>query len=375
MNKLRIAVSIVLGVAYLLWGTQFGYLPVKAVTKSTPTYVALGDSITTGYGLVSFNKSDIKNKTSDKNFVNKLGKKLSAKTVNLGIEGIDSRQLLQAISKPITAEQKAEVTKIKNASVISISIGGNNIMQPLLTNLNEKLGEGKSIYTASSVEISNAAINLFFDTTAVNKLQNDVVTGAAAFNGDTKLNKAGDFANIISTIKKINPKAQIIVQTIYFPYKLPFIAFCDTAIQSMNAKIIEDSAKGKNYKVADVYSAFSKAKAGTKLVNADSGSSFDPHPTAKGHEVIYTVVAAALNDTVPYNVKATITKGKLTTKVSEGELILTITPAKGYKVPNNISLKIGKGDSLALTLINGKAALPIADINDNIVVAAVCNKE
>ncbi len=368
------AVSIVLSVVFLLTGTQIGYVPVNAVTKSTPTYVALGDSITTGYGLENFNKNDIKNKSSDKNFVNKLGKKLGAKTVNLGIEGMDSMQLLQAISKPKTAEQKAEVTQIKNASVISISIGGNNVMQPLLAKLNEKLGEGKSIYTASSEEIQNAAFNLLFDTTAVSNLQNDVVAGAATFNGDAKLKKAGDFANIISTIKKINPKAQIIVQTIYSPYKISFIAFCDTAIQSMNAEIIKNSANGKNYKVADVYSAFSKAKSGTKLVNADLGVSFDPHPTDKGHEVIYTVVAAALKNALPYNVKAAITKGKLTSKVSSGELILTITPTKGYKVPKNISLKIGKGASITFTMIDGKVSVPIADVDTDIEVIAVCSK-
>jgi lysophospholipase L1-like esterase len=283
---------------------------------------------------------------------------------------------LQAISKPITDEQIAMVAKIKEASVITISIGGNNVMQPLIAGLNGKLGEGKSIYTANSEEIQNAAINLFFaDSTAAQKLKDAVAAGAKAFNGDAELKKAGDFADIISTIKNMNPKAQIIVQTIYTPYKLSFIAFCDTAIQSMNDKIIKDSANGKNYKVADVYSAFSKAKSGTKLVNADSGVSFDPHPTAKGHEVIYTVVAsAALKNTLPYNVKATITKGKLTTKISAGELLLTITPTKGYKLPKSIFLTIGKGAKTTLTLVNGRASVPLAEVGANIVVTGVCSK-
>jgi len=375
LKKVRIVLSIVLSIAFLFEITLVGYVPVNAVAKGTSTYVALGDSITTGYGLVNFNENDVKNKSSANNFVNILSKKLGTKAVNLGIEGIDSTRFLDTIVKPTKTEQKAAVAQIKNASVITISIGGNNVMLPLLDALNEKLGKGKSIFKASEQEVQSAALDLIFDSYAKNKLQNDVKNGATTFNGDSKLKKVGDFANIISNIKKLNPKAQIIVQTIYNPYNLPLTAFFDTAIKSMNAKIIKDSANGKNYKVADVYSAFSKAEPGTELVNVDTGKNFDPHPTAKGHVVIYTVVAAAAqNNTLPYSVKATITKGKLTTRLSAGELQLIITPTKGYKVPESISLTIGKGYNQKLPLNNGKASIPIADVNADIGVTGACTK-
>jgi len=376
LKKLRIVLSIVLGFAILMGIPFVENVPsVHAVAKSTTTYVALGDSITAGYGLVNFNKNDIKNKSSSNNFVNKLGKRLGKKAINFGTDGIDSSKFLDAITKPKISEQKAAVNHIKNASVITISIGGNNVFLPLLEILNSKLDKGKSIFTVTEQEIQMAALSLIFDTDAQNKLQNDVIAAAATFNGDAKLKKPGDFDNIISTIKNLNPKAQIIVQTVYYPYNFPATAFFDTAIKSMNAKIIKDSANGKNYKVADVYSAFSKAKVGTELVNVDTGKTFDPHPTAKGHEVIYTVIASALqNNTLPYNVKASVTKGKLVTKVSEGELFLTIVPTKGYKVPKSISLTIGKGARTTLTLKNGVAAVPIADVGADIVVTGVCSK-
>ncbi len=374
--QLKIVLLLVLSIAFLLGITKFNYVPeANAAAKITSTYVALGDSITTGYGLENFNANDIKNISSPENFVNKLSKKLGKKPVNLGVEGIDSMRLLEAISKPTTDEQKAAIEQIKNASVITISIGGNNVMLPLLASLNEKLGKDKSIFTASEQEIQLAAFSLIIDSAAKERLQKNVNDAAIAFNGDTKLKKVGDFANIISTIKKLNPKAQIIVQTIYNPYDLPFTDFFNIAIKSMNTKIIKDSANGKNYKVADVYSAFSKATAGTELVNANTGKTFDPHPTAKGHSVIYTIVAAAaLNNNLPYSVKATITKGKLTTRVSDGELILTITPNKGYKSPESISITIGKGAKRMLTLVNNKAAVPIADVDADIVVTGVCSK-
>jgi len=375
VKKLRILISIVLSIAFLFGITLIEYVPVQATVINTSTYVALGDSITTGYGLVSFNSKDIKNKSSANNFVNKLSKRLGKKVVNLGVEGIDSTRFLEAIIRPTTVGQKADVIQIKNAGIITISIGGNNVMQPLIAILNEKLGKGKTIYNASAQEIQTVAFGLLFNQTALDKLQTTAQEGASKFTGNVKLKKTGEFASIISTIKKLNPKAQIIVQTIYNPYKSMLTAIIDTAIKSMNAEIIKGSANGKNYKVADVYSAFSKASLGTKLVNADTGTSFDPHPTAKGHDVIYTLVAyAAQNNTLPYNLKATITKGSLTTKVYEGKLLLTITPTKGYKVPKSILLTIGKGANKTLALANGTATVPIADVGADVVVTGVCTK-
>lgn len=375
MKKFRVVISSVVCITFLLGITLAGYLPANAAVNNTSTYVALGDSITTGYGLVNFNKNDAKNKTSSSNFVNKLSKRLEIKAVNLGEEGLDSTRFLGGLVKPTTAEQKAAIAQIKKASVITISIGGNNVMLPLLSVLNEKIGKDKKLFNASAQEIQMAAFSLIFDKDAINKLQNNVLAGALAFNGDAKLKKTGDFANIISAIKKLNPKAQIIVQTIYNPYKISFTAIFDIAIKSMNEKIIKDSANGKNFKLADVYSAFSKARISTKLVNADEGTSFDPHPTAKGHEVIYTMVAsAAQNNMLPYNVKATITKGKLITKLSGGELLITITPTVGYKAPKSISLTIGKDDKKTLTLNNGKASIPIADVGADVVAVGVCTK-
>lgn len=362
--------------AALIFGMVYSeYIPVYAAGKDTATYVALGDSITTGYGLVNFNVNDAKNKASSNNFVNKLSKKLGKKAVNLGVEGLDSTRFLKSIATPQTAEQKAAVAEIKKAGIITISIGGNNVMLPMLETLNEKLGKGKNIFTASSDEIEGAIFSLIFDTGAIDNLKNNVLAGAVAFNGDAKTKQAGDFANIISTIKKLNPKAQVIVQTIYNPYRLPFTVFFDDAIKSMNAKIIKDSANGKNYKVADVYSAFLKASSDSILVNADKGETFDPHPTAKGHEIMYTLMAyAAQNNTLPYKIKTTITKGKLTSNISEGELIFTISPDKGYKAPQSISLTIGKNQARRLVVKSGKAVVAISDINSDFTVTGVCTK-
>jgi lysophospholipase L1-like esterase len=374
VKNLKVVLSVMLSVLFLFGSIPSEYISAVAV-KNTPTYLALGDSITTGYGLVNFSNNDTGNKTSPKNFVNKLGKRLGANITNMGVEGMDSAGLLSSITKPSTAEQKATTEKIKKADIISISIGGNNLLLPLITAINAKLGEGKTIYNAGEQDVSSAMLSMFFDTGAMSKLSSNLNMASASFNGDKKTGKTGDFAAIISAVKRLNPKAQIVVQTIYDPYKISFTNMFSDVIKSMNATIIKDSENGKNYKVADVYSAFSKAGQGLQLVNADSGKSFDPHPTAAGHEVIYTVMAAALQKNVlPYSVKTTVKKGRLTAVVDAGELKFTVIPDKGYKVPVNIALTVGKAKETVLELKNGKASVPVACINTAIAVTAVCRK-
>ncbi|PYG87444.1 lysophospholipase L1-like esterase [Ruminiclostridium sufflavum DSM 19573] len=387
MKKMKEMLSIVLGIASLIGVSLPAYAPNNVVEEiistyipvneadGNSTYVALGDSITTGYGLESFDGNDIENKSSEKSFVNKLGNKLGKEAVNLGIDGIDSTRFLQVISNPVTEEQQAVISQIENAGIITISIGGNDVFLALAEVLNGKLGEGRSIFNATKQEILKVTVEFLFNKSAKDSLKEKVSAATETFVGNPANNKEGNFADIIKAVKKLNPDAQIIVQTIYKPYDLQITSFCNTAIEDMNAKIIKDSENGKNYLVADVYSAFEKAGSETALINADSGKTFDPHPTAKGHEVIYTVIAAALqNNTLPYRIKASIVNGKLTDKVLDGELILTVTPEEGYKVPKNISVAIGSDAKKTLAVdSNGKAAMPVADIGTDIAVSGICS--
>ncbi len=372
MKKFKIVLSVILSVLLLAAGFYGFYIPAVA-SENVSTYVALGDSITTGYGLVNFNSNDVKNKTSEYNFVTKLGNKLGKQPVNLGIEGLDTTRMLKSISKPATAGEKAAAAQIEKASLITVSIGGNNVLLPLLEAINRQLRDGKTVYDAAPEEIQIAVFTLLFDPAAMKKMQKDISDGAALFTGDSK--KTGEFISIINAVKKLNPKAQIVVQTIYSPYRQFLPAAVDTAIKAMNAEIIKDSANEKNYKVADVYSAFSKAGTGSRLVNADSGKSFDPHPTRDGHKVIYTLLAySAKNNVFPYGIKTNITKGKLALKISAGELQLTVTPDKGYKPPQSISLTVGKTAKKILVPQNGRAVIPVAEAGDDISVSAVCTK-
>ncbi len=386
MKKLKEVLSIVLSVASLFGASLPAYAPTNIVEEvittyipmnimnQSTTYIALGDSITTGYGLENYNSNDVKNKTSEKSFVSKLSKKIGKEAVNLGVDGIDSTRLLNAITNPSTADQKEAIAQIEKAGVITISIGGNDVFMALAEVLNDKLGKDKNLFNASKQEILKVTMELIFNKSAKETLKNNVSEATKTFIGDKANNKEGNFVGIIRKLKELNSDAQIVVNTIYNPYDIQFASFCNEAIDTINAKIISDSDNGKNFLVADVYSAFSKASKGTILVNADTGKTFDPHPTAKGHEVIYTVIAAAMqNNTLPYDIKASIANGKLAHSVFEGELLLTITPDKGYKVPKNISISIGSDAKTIIALdSNGMAKIPIADVWTDIVVSGIC---
>lgn len=346
-----------------------------AQTKAQSIYVALGDSITSGYGLESFTNNDVKNRSSSNNFVTKLGKRLGMKTVNFGVEGITSSALLNSLKKPSTAEQKNAVAQIREAGLITLSIGGNNVFIPLLNAVNDQLGTGKSIFYAGASELQNAILQLLFNEELLNKLKGNISAGAEAFAGNDKLHKSGELSDIIRTIKDLNPKAKLVVQTVYDPYGFILPDTVGKAIDTMNAAIIKQAGGGKNFVVADVGSAFKKAGKGMQLLNADSGKTFDPHPTKKGHEVIYTIMAyAADNNRLPYNLKASVVKGAAAVSITGGEFRITITPSKGCKLPQTIYMTVGKSVKYNLTLKNATAAIPVAKINGDIVITAVCTR-
>ncbi len=346
-----------------------------AQIKEPGIYVALGDSITSGYGLESFTNYDIKNRSSSNNFVTKLGKRLGLKTVNLGVEGITSAALLNSLKKPATAEQKYAVAQIREAGLITLSIGGNNVFIPLLNAVNDQLGTGKSIFNAGASELQNAILQLLFNEELLNKLKGNISAGAEAFAGNDKLHKPGELSDIIRTIKDLNPKAKLVVQTVYDPYGFILPDTVGKAIDTMNTAIIKQAGGGKNFVVADVGSAFKKAGKGMQLLNADSGKTFDPHPTKKGHEVIYTLMAyAADNNRLPYNLKASVIKGSAAVVIAGGEFRITITPSKGCKLPQTIYVTVGKSVKYNLTLKNATAAIPVAKINGDIAITAVCTR-
>jgi lysophospholipase L1-like esterase len=223
-----------------------------AADKRALVYTALGDSIATGYTLSDTSES----------YVSLFGKYLGSVPVNLGVNGLDSADMLAGLGKA------DEITQIKKSDVITVSIGGNDLLE-----LFYKIALQASGSTSSIEQTLQAASTL-----------KDFDSAIAGF--------GGNWGKIAKSLKADAPDAVIIVNTLINPYQgmviygFDFGAFADNYVKKINAAILKDSPG--NYLVADSYSAFKNYKGAGKLTNSDlSGMDFDPHPTMLGHSLIF----------------------------------------------------------------------------------------
>lgn len=143
-------------------------LSIAGYAQEPLNYVVLGDSISLGSGLMNKDKACYGRIIADTNgYVYK----------NYGVNGLESSGLLSQI-------KQADVTQsIKEADIISISIGGNNFRHANILSL---LFGG---IIAGDEAAFDAVLDPFYD----------------------------DFCRIISYIRAYNPDAVILVQTLYNP--------------------------------------------------------------------------------------------------------------------------------------------------------------
>lgn len=132
---------------------------VKWVQKSQVKLVAIGDSLTYGQGDETKNGGYvgiIKNKIQNKY------KKTKVTTVNYGVSGDRSDQILARINK-----QKQIRTDLKSADVITITVGGNDLMQILENNvlagsesqIKASVDSGQKTYEKKLTKLFNAIRN------------------------------------------------------------------------------------------------------------------------------------------------------------------------------------------------------------------------
>ncbi|MCD7783436.1 MAG: GDSL-type esterase/lipase family protein [Firmicutes bacterium] len=249
------------------------------MTVYTIKYVALGDSICYGYGLDS--PETERYSVLVASYIDAY-EYYECGEYNYGVNGQTSSELLETL-------KNGEITELSDADVVTVSIGANNILSP-----------------ATSFFINYVAASLIEDDTTRNaalaSLYTDFISeldaGVAAFEAD--------LPEIIENIYKSAPIAEIIFQTVYNPFRN-----FDLAIDTGNGEVslseladvyitkINDIINGNwgvyGYEIADIYTAFESEidvvfadAAGTSLL------SFDPHPTAKGHELIAKTIFALI---------------------------------------------------------------------------------
>lgn len=274
-------------------------------------YLALGDSISSGYGL------DDKETQS---FVNVFAKMNGFEADDsLAREGLTSSDLLLMV-----ASEEASA-KISEADVISVTIGGNDILSALYGYLASTYN---TVYPEPHLTAADVRTILAGDDLAK---KNELIAFAAIVVEDfPESDEAAaalesfskNLSGIVASIKGLNPDVKILVSNLYNPYAFvarelvgtdyqemanAMSAAFDTGASALGAAIGAGSMTG-GYLVADTYNAIDAATENPCNANVTVVSAaplvvdfdLDFHPNAYGHALFANAFTYALHPSASY---------------------------------------------------------------------------
>jgi len=231
-----------------------------ANTTEPRNFIALGDSVAYGYGLASVEESY--SAVFYTMLINE-GYNLDGYT-NLAVNGFTTAMLMDCLN----SIDEDSLNLIRNAYIITLNIGGNNILVPF------------SDYMSKNDYNTSGFFGMFSD---LPELMTALQNGADDF--------TNEFKEIISWLNINAPSATIIVNTIFntVPEYLPWMSdMANTLLAAINDEIFKLS-KAKKYLVADIYSnlVFDSSMFDFNLDPSTGDISFDfVHPNAIGHDII-----------------------------------------------------------------------------------------
>lgn len=264
----------------------------------TPLYLNLGDSI--AYGM-----SAEPGQSYFELFVEYLK---VGPAVNLGVPGATTGDLLMALG---TKEYQRAVQR---ADIITISIGGNNLLKPVILAMSDLMG----ITPEELVTIHNdpLALNQAFQTAMVtliplgfdpteDDLMVAIVDYVIAAAGPGLIEGANAFSSewpaIYANIRQMNPHATIVPLTIINPF---FHAGNDTLTGAFNSfaapmNVIIWSVSGmENTYVIDPNPAFLANENAVAFSLDPAAPNMDIHPTTVGHGIIFSLLAPLAEERV-----------------------------------------------------------------------------
>lgn len=226
----------------------------------------------------------------------------SAKLYNLGKLGAKSSDLLYELNNDTNVQGP-----LGSAGVVTISIGGNNLLEPVIRFaanayhldlsdplLNEKLGE--------ALQNDKNPTNTLHDLALSEKLESELNAGVANFKSD--------WPQTIDLIKTLAPKSQIYVLTVYNPFSKDDLLFSlfDPYVQQINNTI----KAGEGYSIADIYTCFLQGTAQNPLNYDLLQGHIDPHPTRQGHKMIFQTLSVLfdLANAAPWESKTGVAANK-----------------------------------------------------------------
>lgn len=251
--------------------------PAEAAKK--PEFMlALGDSITTGYGLDGYAEQDPYSCGSYANMIAEaFGLESKSSYLNKAVNGATSADLLKLLPEL--------ENYLGYSDLIVVSIGGNDLLAavPYVASA----VSGKNITTLSgSVDVLMAATPDQYAALSTNiSFQTKMTQALTAF--------ATNLASSAALIKASAPQARVIFLKQYNPMKnVPGFAefgnFADTLIAAINGSI-ESVCAASGFEVLDAPSVIDvNAAALTNMLN------YDIHPNADGHIEIAKLLASHL---------------------------------------------------------------------------------
>ncbi|MCL2063397.1 MAG: SGNH/GDSL hydrolase family protein [Candidatus Cloacimonetes bacterium] len=312
-----------------------GFLILYFTKDSKPyIYIALGDSVSSGFGIdeeSQYYTFQLFHKLQTDGYVKE--------HYNLAQNGFTTSDLLEMLNN----QTKKELKKFKKARVVSVNIGGNNVLLPFIDYVsNTQLAAGLSSIKVGGEEVVAGSLDLFneissgvrsvvsendqssFDAKGawegIKRIGSgfgslftgakDVIVGAPTVysvldgNISDELMVAFDsglqtftseFQEIIIWIENNAPNATIIVNTIFNPIpeeilllSIPLSEWASIYLEAMNSMIIEASEQ-KGFLVTDVHAHMSN-RLNLMSFNLnplrDSISLDMVHPNVEGHRLI-----------------------------------------------------------------------------------------
>jgi uncharacterized repeat protein (TIGR02543 family) len=330
-----------------------------AATVTVPDYagyVALGDGISTGFGQPAF--------------VGRIAASEGQTLRSYAANSLTSATLLNMLLNPDAAEQAS----ITYADLITLSIGGNELMAPVTAVLTQLLGKDPASATAD--ELKAAVIALLSDTAAMNSLQSTITLNASIF--------SSNYPQIIAALRTLNPDARIVALTLYNPLSdlvgsltltpgqqaalSGIIGQIDAVLGQIN-QLISDTDGASACLTADINGPFgaNAAAGGTMLTNLLHG---DVYPNALGQNVIFMAVCQALSGSLPYNLSGSIANGGISLTMMPGTLNahVTVTANTGFDVPAAVDVAIGGAAPVPMALTGGALVIPASSITGDITV-------
>ena len=300
-------------------------------------YIVLGDDVS----FESENCYEVSYVTLIKDFFKAINSNLNYR--NLSEKSMTSSDLLNLIN--------LKKNEIKNADLIVLSIGVNNVLNTVIQKL------------CNELDLNIESLKNYDETTfdlIIGKYLNGEEINLEVAKEIEKFEK--DFPNIIDNIKNLSPNAEIYVNTVYNPInkKGSIYEYFNERIKSIN-EVITKYYNKYNYKVIDCYNILNSDE---KLNFQIENNQFKIYSSKAGHAMMATQVISDYEDYESLKVnKITTSSDNIKGKTVPNSNIIVVSQ-KGT-VGTAQADKNGKFEVKIPTMISG-TSLEILVYDDNI---------